>query len=59
MVAGHKVALGRIHAHTTVTIYVAERTLTIEDSSRSTTPANNIPVDQPAVVIEQIRQLLH
>jgi transposase InsO family protein len=30
MVAGQKVALGRVHAHTTVTVYVAETTLTIE-----------------------------
>jgi transposase InsO family protein len=30
MVVGQKVALGRIHAHTTVTVYVAETTLTIE-----------------------------
>jgi hypothetical protein len=30
MVAGQKVALGRIHAHATVTVYVAETTLTIE-----------------------------
>lgn len=30
MVVGQKVALGRIHAHTTVTVYVTETTLTIE-----------------------------
>jgi len=30
MVAGQKVALGRIHARATVTVYVAETTLTIE-----------------------------
>jgi transposase InsO family protein len=30
MVVGQKVALGRLHARTTVTIYVAETTLTIE-----------------------------
>ena len=30
MVAGQKVALGRAHAHTIVTVYVAETTLTIE-----------------------------
>jgi hypothetical protein len=30
MVAGQKVALGRIHAHTVVTVYVADTTLTIE-----------------------------
>jgi hypothetical protein len=30
MVAGQKVALGRLHAHTTVTVYVADTTLTIE-----------------------------
>ena len=36
MVAGQKVALGRIHAHTTVTIYVAEHTLTIEAGDHDT-----------------------
>ena len=30
MVAGQKVALGRVHAHTVVTVYVADHTLTIE-----------------------------
>ena len=30
MVAGQKVALGRVHAHTIVTVYVADHTLTIE-----------------------------
>jgi hypothetical protein len=30
MVAGQKVALGRVHAHTVVTVHVAETTLTIE-----------------------------
>ncbi|HEX6235769.1 MAG TPA: IS481 family transposase [Acidimicrobiales bacterium] len=30
MVAGQKVALGRVHAHTVVTVYVAETALTIE-----------------------------
>ena len=30
MVAGQKVALGRVHAHTIVTVYVAETTLTVE-----------------------------
>ena len=34
MVAGQKVALGRIHAHTTVTVHVAETTLTIESRRR-------------------------
>jgi hypothetical protein len=39
MVAGQKVALGRIHAHTVVTIYVAERTLTIEAAGDTRTVA--------------------
>jgi hypothetical protein len=30
MVVGQKIALGRIHAHQTVTIHVAEETLTID-----------------------------
>jgi transposase InsO family protein len=36
MVVGQKVALGRAHAHTTVTVYVAERTLTIETGDADT-----------------------
>jgi transposase InsO family protein len=36
MVAGQKVALGRVHAHTVVTVYVAERTLTIETGDGDT-----------------------
>jgi hypothetical protein len=36
MVAGQKVALGRIHAHTVVTVYVAETTLTIEAGDNDT-----------------------
>jgi transposase InsO family protein len=39
MVAGQKVALGRIHAHTVVTVYVAETTLTIEAGGDSRTVA--------------------
>jgi hypothetical protein len=41
MVAGRKVALGRAHAHTTVTTCAAERTLTIEAvdaDTRTATP---------------------
>ncbi|WP_131830149.1 hypothetical protein [Mycobacteroides abscessus] len=30
MVAGQKIALGRVHQHQTVTVYVAEVTMTIE-----------------------------
>jgi hypothetical protein len=36
MVAGQKVALGRIHAHTVVTVYVADTTLTIEAGDNDT-----------------------
>jgi hypothetical protein len=39
MVAGQKVALGRIHAHTTVTVYVADKTLTIEAGGDTQTVA--------------------
>jgi transposase InsO family protein len=39
MVAGQKVALGRIHAHTIVTVYVAETTLTIEAGGDTRTVA--------------------
>ncbi len=56
MVAGQKVALGRFHAHTTVTIYVAEHTLTIEAGDgdtrtvarTTTTPVRNIRPAGPA-----------
>jgi transposase InsO family protein len=54
MVAGQKVALGRIHAHTVVTVYVAETTLTIEAGgdtrtvARTTTqPVRNIKSHRP------------
>ncbi len=54
MVAGQKVALGRIHAHTVVTVYVAEATLTIEAGgdtrtvTRTTTTAvRNIKTHRP------------
>jgi hypothetical protein len=30
MVAGQKLALGRAHAHTVVTVHVAEHTMTVE-----------------------------
>jgi transposase InsO family protein len=36
MVAGQKVALGRIHAYTVVTVYVADHTLTIETGDNDT-----------------------
>jgi transposase InsO family protein len=39
MVAGQKVALGRIHAHTVVTVYVADTTLTIEAGGDTRTVA--------------------
>jgi transposase InsO family protein len=39
MVAGQKVALGRIHAHTVVTVYVADTTLTIEADGATRTVA--------------------
>ena len=55
MVAGQNVALGRIHARTTVIIYVAETTLTIEAGdgdtrtvARTTTqPVRNIRPMRP------------
>jgi hypothetical protein len=54
MVAGQKVALGRIHAHTVVTVYVAETTLTIEAGgdtrtvARTTTqPVRSIKAHRP------------
>ena len=37
MVAGQNVALGRIHAHTVVTVHVAEHTITVDlDGSKRT-----------------------
>ena len=39
MVAGQKVALGRIHAHTVVTVYLADTTLTIEAGDDTRTVA--------------------
>ncbi len=38
MVAGQKLALGRHHAHTVVTVHVAEHTITVEldDGTRRT-----------------------
>ena len=36
MVVGEKIALGRAHAHTTVTVYVADTTLTIETDDGDT-----------------------
>ena len=55
MVVGQKVALGRTHAHTTVTVYVADTTLTIETGdgdirtvARTTTqPVRNIRPMRP------------
>ena len=57
MVCGQKIALGRTHAHQTVTIHVAETTLAIEvdDETRivartTTTAVRNIKVDRPRTV---------
>ena len=55
MVAGQKVALGRIHAHTTVTVYVADTTLTIETvggdtrtvARTTTTPVRSYKASRP------------
>jgi Integrase core domain len=54
MVAGQKVAVGRIHAHTVVTVYVADTTLTIEAGgdtrtvARTTTqPVRSIKAHRP------------
>jgi transposase InsO family protein len=47
MVVGQKVALGRAHAHTTVTVYVADTTLTIETGdgdTRTVARTTNQPV---------------
>ena len=46
MVTGQKIALGRIHAGRTVTVHVAEHTLTIEldDEIRTIRRTNNRPV---------------
>jgi hypothetical protein len=46
MVAGQKVALGRIHAHTVVTVYLGETTLTIEagGDTRTVARTTNKPV---------------
>jgi hypothetical protein len=56
MVAGQKIALGRIHAHQTVTIHVAEDALTIDlpdGGTRTvrrttTTPVRNVKAVRPA-----------
>jgi hypothetical protein len=55
MVAGQKVALGRMHAHTTVTVHVAETTLTIETTGgdvrtvarTTTTPVRYVKASRP------------
>ena len=54
MVAGQKVALGRIHAHTVVTVHVAETTLTIEADGdtrtvarTTTTPVRYVKASRP------------
>jgi hypothetical protein len=55
MVAGQKVALGRVHAHTTVTVHVAETTLTIETTGgdvrtvarTTTTPVRYVKASRP------------
>ena len=58
MVVGQKVALGRVHAHRTVTIAVSETTLAIELDDgetrvvrRTTTlPVRNIKANRPLMV---------
>jgi transposase InsO family protein len=58
MVVGQKIALGRIHAHQTVTIHVADETLTIElpdGGTRTlrrttTTPVRNVKAFRPRKV---------
>ena len=62
MVAGQKVALGRIHQHQTVTIHVSDTTLAIELDDgetrvvrRTTTLAvRNIKADRPRSVTPQV-----
>ena len=54
MVAGQKLSLGRVHAHTAVTVYVAETTLTIEAAEdtwtvarTTTTPVRYLKAPRP------------
>jgi transposase InsO family protein len=55
MVAGQKVALGRVHAHTVVTVYVAETSMTIETTGgdprtvarTTTTPVRYVKASRP------------
>jgi transposase InsO family protein len=55
MVAGQKVALGRLHAHTVVTVHVADTTLTIETTGgdtrtvarTTTTPVRYVKASRP------------
>ncbi len=48
MVVGQKIALGRIHAHQTVTIHVAEDTLTIDLPDGGTRAVRRTPPSRPA-----------
>jgi hypothetical protein len=62
LVAGQKVALGRIHQHQTVTVYVSETTVAVELDDgetrvvrRTTTlPVRNIKADRPRPVIPDV-----
>jgi hypothetical protein len=52
MVVGQKVALGRIHQHQTVTVLVADTTLTIEfDDGDTTQPVRSIKGQRPRTAI--------
>jgi hypothetical protein len=58
MVCNQKVALGRVHAHRTLTIHVSDTTLAIELEDgetrvvrrTTTTPVRNIKADRPRTV---------
>jgi hypothetical protein len=62
VVAGQKVALGRIHQHQTVTVHVSETTVAVELDDgetrvvrRTTTlPVRNIKADRPRPVVPDV-----
>jgi hypothetical protein len=56
MVGGQKVALGRIHAHTVVTVHVAERTLTIEAGGDTCTVARTTPQPIRSIKAHRLRK---
>jgi hypothetical protein len=56
MVAGQNVALGRIHAHTVVTVYVADRTLTIDAGGDTRTPARTTTQPVRSIKAHRLRK---